>query len=204
LEWLLRTCPVLRVRPVLVLATVLLVATAGCTRGRDREEASSQATTTAPAPVVPTVAVKASAKGSGSGAALAKAAASAAPELDLFLTRYLTVAFSPAAARDGFPDFSRFFNPDLREAVVRDLASLSLGRAGGGLTGVRTDPASARAVFLIEGARPLAATVSLRMSGSATGPGGQLPISLQLVLALERGAQGWKIASYDSKAEVPA
>ena len=148
--------------------------------------------------------VKASARGPGSAAALAKATTRAVPELEVFLTRYLTAAFDPDAARAGFPGFSRFFDPGLRQAVVRDLASLSLGRAGGNLTEVRTEPANASTVFLIEGARPLAATVVLSMRGSASGPAGRTPISLSSTLQLERGPHGWRIASYDSRAQVPA
>jgi hypothetical protein len=150
------------------------------------------------------VTVTASAKGSGTAAALERASDRAVPELDRFLTRYLTVAFDPAAARAGYPDFSRFFDPGLRRPVMRDMASLSLGRAGGNLSEVRTQPASARAVFLIEGARPLAATVRLSLDGQAAGPGGPVPISLRSTLQLERGPRGWRIASYDSRAQVPS
>jgi len=150
------------------------------------------------------VQLTASAKGDRAERALKGASRRASPELEQFLTRYLTTAFDPAAARGGFQGFSQFFQPELRASVNRDLASLSIGRDGARLTEVRTRPAAARAVLLIEHGRPLAASVVLRMQGTARTTGGPGPLGLDSTFQLLRGTRGWKITAYESSAKVPS
>jgi hypothetical protein len=112
-------------------------------------------------------------------------------------------AFDPATARAGYQGFSRYFDPALRAAVIRDMASLSLGPGGARLTQVSTRPAGARAVFLIADGRPVAATVQLDLDGTAGADGSQTPISMRAAFQLERVTGGWRIAAYDSQATVP-
>jgi hypothetical protein len=195
----------LRARSLSLLALGIAVVVAGCSEGGERAQpaASSTITSAAAAPNRPSVRVTASAKGDRPERLLKGASRRATPELQRFLTRYLSVAFDPAAARGGFQGFSEFFQPGLRPAVIRDLASLSLGREGGRLTEVQTRPAGARVVFLVEDGRPLAASVVLRMQGSARAPAGQGALSLDSTFQMQRGQGGWKIAAYDSSAKVP-
>jgi hypothetical protein len=183
-------------------AALAVVLVTGCGGDGAKEPGPAAPTTTTAVPA-PTVSVTASARGDGSAGALKQAATKATPELQTFLTRYVTTAFDPATARAGYQGFSRYFDPALRQAVTRDMASLSLGPGGAKLTQVSTRPAAARAVFLIAGGRPIAATVRLEVDGTASAGGGQTPISLRAAFQLERVTGGWRIAAYDSQATVP-
>jgi hypothetical protein len=182
---------------------VAVALVAGCTGDDAKEPGPAAPTTTTAAASAPTVRVTASARGDGSAGALKQAATRATPELQAFLARYVTTAFDPATARAGYQGFSRYFDPALRQAVSRDMASLSLGPGGARVTHVSTRPAGARAVFLIADGRPVAATVQLDVDGTAGADGGQTPISLRAAFHLERVTGGWRIAAYDSQATVP-
>jgi len=188
---------------VAVAAIAAVAMVAGCTGDEAKEPGPAAPTTTAAAAAAPTVRVTASARGDGSAGALKQAATRATPELRTFLTRYVTTAFDPATARAGYEGFSRYFDPALRQEVVRDMASLSLGPGGARLTQVSTRPAGARAVFLIADGRPVAATVQLDLDGTASADGSQTPISMRAAFQLERVTGGWRNAAYDSQATVP-
>jgi hypothetical protein len=186
-------------------ALALAVALGGCTR--DPAE-PAPAVTSAPATTTPraiSVRVRASASGDGRGPALTQAAKTATPELEGFLTRYLTIALDPAAATGGYAGLRAFFDPALRKAVARDLRALSLGPGGARVTAVSARPASAATRFLIQGSRPIAATVRLSVDGTVAGTeGAAAPLQLRAVFHLERTGSGWRIVDYTSQGRTPA
>ena len=186
----------------MVLAALVTVALAGGCTKQAKPPAAQTTTTGAATPV--SVKVTASARGEGSSGALSQAADRAEPELEKFLTRYVTTAFDPGAAKAGIKSFNSYFDPDLRDAASKDLASLSLGDAAARISRVSTQPAKARAVFLVQGGRPVAASVELDVSGDAQVSGQSNPAKVRLdaKLQLER-TTGWRIVSYDSAMTVP-
>jgi hypothetical protein len=192
-----------RIGHLLALVAVSVCLVAGCSRGQGQAPAAPPGTTATTRAPDPTVSVSASARGEGGHRALAQAATRATPELRTFLTRYVRTAFDPAAARAGYPGFSRYFDPALRAAVVRDIASLTLGPGGARATQVSAKPAAARAVLLIAGGRPVAATVRLQVDATATAGAAGTPVGLRATFQLERVAGGWRIVAYDSRATVP-
>ena len=193
-----------RLRYALVVAALAIAAAAaGCTK--QGKPAATPTTTTAAAATPVSVKVTASARGDGSSGALSQAADRAEPELAKFLTRYVATAFDPGAVKAGFKSFSSYFDPDLRGQASKELASLSLGDAAGRISRVSTQPGRARAVFLVQGGRPVAASVELVVSGDAQVSGQENPakVRLEADLQLERGSGGWHIVAYDSQATVP-
>jgi hypothetical protein len=189
-------------------AAVLVVAgVGGCTgdQGEAPPSASSPPATATPAAIGISVRVRASAAGDGRGPALARAAATATPELQRFLTRYLTIALDPGKARGGYRELGAFFDPALRKAAARDRPALTLGAGGTRVTAVSAKPATAVSTFLIEGSRPIAATVRLSVNGTVSGAeGAPAPLSIRSTLNLERGKGGWHIVDYTTQARTPA
>jgi hypothetical protein len=187
---------------MVVLATLVAVAlTAGCTK-QGKPAATPTTATGAATPV--SVKVTASARGEGSSGALSQAADKAEPELEKFLVRFVTTAFDPGAAKAGIKSFNSYFDPDLRDAAGKDLASLSLGQAAARISRVNPQTGRARAVFLVQGGRPVAASVVLDVSGDAQVNGQSNPAKVLLgaKFQLER-TTGWRIVAYDSTVTVP-
>jgi hypothetical protein len=192
-----------RVAPAVLLAAALLPA-AGCTSGH--KQPASQGTvasnaTTAPAgPGTLRLNLRASALGAGHGVNAAAAARAATPEMQRFLTRYLTAAFLDAQRQQqaGWHDLLALFDGPVQATARRDLAALSLGPDAARVSAVRAGPTSAKVTFLLSGSRPAAATVSLSFSGSADTGQGTGPVRLRTVLQLLRTGRGWTIESYDS------
>jgi hypothetical protein len=115
------------------------------------------------------------------------------------------VALDPAGATGGYAELRAFFDPALRKAVARDLRALSLGPGGARVTAVSAKPASAATRFLIQGSRPIAATVRLSVDGTVAGTeGAEAPLQLRAVLHLERTGSGWRIVDYSSQGRAPA
>jgi hypothetical protein len=146
--------------------------------------------------------VHAEAEGAGDPEELARAAADATPELEAFLVRYLDAAFQPRRPERG-RDLLRFFDPSLHDAVARDLPALSLGDAPA-VDAVTLEPASADTTFLVEGTRPVAATVALQVAGTARVPSWETGVGLRGRFQLLRDAGGWRVLSYETRSRVPA
>lgn len=185
---------------IAVTAALLL---AGC--GGDQPDTAATATTTSATTEPVAVTVRAAARGPGGPAALARAAERATPELEGFLARYLTAAFTPATA-DRAAALPRFFDAGLHDAVGRDLAALSLGPAAETDAAVRLEPAEADATFLVDAVRPLAATVVLRLTGSTTAAREHAAarIGMHGRFQLLRGSHGWRITAYETRTRTPA
>jgi hypothetical protein len=189
--------------PYAKLATALVMVAVlgtGCTRAKDR---ASPDTTIAPSPPIE-VQLRPSGAAVESDDPYRLQVAKAVPELDRFLTRFLHVAFNPAAARGGYAGFTKFFIADLQTQVNRDMASLTLGPGGARVERmVATEPALAVTKVLLRKNKPLAASVILTLEGTASTGDQEGAVSLDADLYLLRGKGGWTIASYDSKAVVP-
>jgi len=189
----------MRVPAVLLVAAALLVA--GCSSGKKQHAA----TTTTPATAAPLasplkVNLATTARGPEKGFNASQAAKHAAPNLQKFLTRYLTVAFlEPAQAKSGWKDLLGMFDPPVRGAAKKQLDSLALGSAAGNVTAIRPGKANAQAVVLYAGGHPAAATVRISFDGTADSAQGSGPVRLRATLQLLGGQPGWLIAAYDSK-----
>ena len=189
----------MRVPAVLLVAVALLLA--GCSSGKKQQAATTTTPATA-APVAAPLQVKltTTARGPERGFNPGQAAKQASPDLEKFLTRYLTVAFlQPAQAKAGWKDLLGMFDAPVRTTAKRQLDSLALGSAAGHVTGVRPGRADARAVVLFSDGHPAAATVQLSFDGTADSAQGSGPVRLRSVLQLLGGQPGWRIAAYDSK-----
>jgi hypothetical protein len=189
----------MRVSAVLLLAVALLVA--GCSSGKKQQAASTTAPTTGPPVAEPLqVNLTTTARGPERGFNPGQAAKQATPDLQKFLTRYLTVAFlDPAQAKSGWKDLLAMFDTPTRTAAKQQLDSLALGSVTSTVTAVRPGKADARAVVLFVNGHPAAATVRLSFDGTADSPQGSGPVRLRSVLQLLGGQPGWRIAAYDSK-----
>ena len=191
----------MRVPAVVLVAVALLVA--GCSSGKKQPQAAPTTTPTTAAPVAGPLQVNltTTARGPEQGFNPGRAAKQVTPDLQRFLTRYLTVAFlQPAQAKSGWKGLLSMFDPPVRTAARRQLDSLALGSAAGKVTRVRPGKANARAVVLFSNGRPAAATVQLSFDGTADSAQGSGPVRLRAVLQLLGGQPGWKIAAYSSQA----
>lgn len=189
----------MRVPAVMLVAVALLVA--GCSSGKKQQAAATTTPTTA-APVAGPLQVNlaTTARGPERGFNPSQAAKRVAPDLQKFLTRYLTVAFlQPAQAKSGWKDLLDMFDTPVRTAAKQQLDSLALGSVASQVTSVRPGKADARAVVLFSDGHPAAATVTLSFDGTADTPKGSGPVRLRAVLQLLGGQPGWRIAAYDSK-----
>ena len=186
----------------LALLTVALLAAAGCTSGgREPAGQTTGSTQGAPAPAPPVkVKLVTSAKVPEGGLNPKQAARRAAPGIERFLDRYLTVAFVDAAGGpQRWDGLLGLFDQPVRGTAHKQLDALSLGGASRGVSAVRPDRASARAVVLYGGRRPAAATVRLAFDGTADTAQGSGPVRLRSVLQLLLTSDGWRIAAFDSR-----
>jgi len=193
----------MRVFTALLVAVALLLV--GCSSGKKQQPKAAQATsppsTAAPAAGPLKLQLTTSAVGPERGFNPSQAAKRVTPDLQRFLTRYLTVAFlQPQQAKKGWKDFLAMFDPPLRASAKRQLDALALGSVASKVTAVRPGRASARATVLFSGNRPAAATVTVSFDGTATTAQGSGPVRVHSVLQLVAGQPGWRIAAYDSKA----
>ena len=189
----------MRVPAVLLVAVALLVT--GCSSGKKKQAASTTTATTA-APVAGPLQVNLAitARGPEHGFNASQAAKQAAPDLQRFLTRYLTLAFlQPAQAKSGWKDLLGMFDTPVRTTAKQQLDSLSLGSAASRVTSVQPGKANARAVVLYANGHPAAATVQLSFDGTAQAAQGSGPVRLRSVLQLLGGQPGWRIAAYNSQ-----
>jgi hypothetical protein len=191
-----------RVPTALLVAVVLLVA--GCSSGKKQPKAAQ---TTSPPSTAASAAgplklqLTTSAVGPERGFNPSQAAKRVTPDLQRFLTRYLTVAFlQPEQAKKGWKDFLAMFDPPVRASAKRQLDALALGSVASKVTAVRPGRAAARATVLFSGNRPAAATVTVSFDGTATTAQGSGPVRVHSVLQLLAGQPGWRVAAYDSKA----
>lgn len=193
----------MRVPTALLMAVALLVA--GCSSGKKQQPKAAQTTsppsTAAPAAGPLKLQLTTSAVGPERGFNPSQAAKQVTPDLQRFLTRYLTVAFlQPQQAKKGWKDFLAMFDPPVRASARRQLDALALGSVASKVTAVRPGRAGARATVLFSGNRPAAATVTISFDGTATTAQGSGPVRVHSVLQLLAGQPGWRIAAYDSKA----
>jgi hypothetical protein len=192
----------MRVPTALLVAVALLVA--GCSSGRKQQPKAAQATST-PATAAPAAGplklqLTTSARGPERGFNPSQAAKQVTPDLQRFLTHYLTVAFlQPQQARVGWKDYLAMFDPPVRTRAKQQLDSLALGSVAPKVTGVRPGRAAARATVLFSNSRPAAATVVISFDGTATTALGSGPVRVHSVLQLLAGQPGWRIAAYDSQ-----
>jgi hypothetical protein len=189
----------MRVPAVLLVAVALLVA--GCSSGKKQPQAApTTSPSTAPVAGPLQVNLTTTARGPERGFNASQAAKQASPDLQKFLTRYLTVAFlQPAQAKAGWKDLLSMFDAPVRTAAKRQLDSLALGSVASNVTAVRPGKANARAVVLFSNGHPAAATVRLSFEGTADSAQGSGPVRLRAVLQLLGGQPGWRIAAYDSQ-----
>jgi hypothetical protein len=189
----------MRVSAVLLVAVVLLLA--GCSSGK-KQQASTSTTPRTGAPVAEPLQVNltATARGPERGFNPSQAAKQATPDLQKFLTRYLTVAFlQPAQAKSGWKDLLGMFDAPVRTAAKQQLDSLALGSTASKITEVRPGKADARAVVLFVNGHPAAATVDLTFEGTADSAQGSGPVRLHSTFQLLGGQPGWRIAAYNSQ-----
>lgn len=190
----------MRVPAALLVAVALLLA--GCSSGKKHEAAPTSTTpsTAAPAPAPLKVNLATTARGPERGFNASRAAKQASPDLQKFLTRYLTVAYlQPAQAKKGWRDLLLMFDAPVRTSARRQLDALALGSAASKVTQVRPGRADARAVVLFSGGHPAAATVRLSFDGTADTAQGSGPVRLRSTFQLLGGQPGWRIASYNSQ-----
>lgn len=190
----------MRVPAVLLVAVALLVA--GCSSGKKQQASPTSTTPTTAAPVAGPLQVNlaATARGPERGFNPSQAAKQAAPDLQKFLTRYLTVAFlQPAEAKSGWKDLLSMFDTQVRTSAKQQLDSLALGSVASKVTQVRPGKAQARAVVLFSDGHPAAATVQLSFDGTADSAQGSGPVRLRATLQLLGGQPGWRIAAYNSQ-----
>jgi hypothetical protein len=188
--------------PAVLLVTVALLV-AGCSSHKKQQQQATPTTT-------PTTATQAagplqlrlatSARGPERGFNPSRAAKQASPDLQKFLTRYLTVAFlQPAEAKSGWKDLLAMFDAPVRLTAKQQLDSLALGSTAGNVTRVRPARAGARAVVLFSGGHPAAATVRLSFDGTADSAHGSGSVRLRSTFQLLRDQPGWRIAAYSSQ-----
>jgi hypothetical protein len=189
----------MRVPAVLLVAAALLVA--GCSSHKKQQAATTTTPATTAALAGPLeLNLTTTARGPEKGFNASQAAKQAAPNLQKFLTHYVTVAFlQPAQAKSGWKDLLGMFDPPVRTAAKKQLDSLALGSAAGNVTAVRPGKADAQAVVLFSNGRPAAATVRITFDGTADSAQGSGPVRLRATLQLLGGQPGWLIAAYDSK-----
>lgn len=191
----------MRVPTALLVAVALLVA--GCSSGKKQpkaEQSSAAPTTAAQAAGPLKLQLTTSARGPERGFNASQAAKRVAPDLQRFLTRYLTIAFlQPEQAKQGWKDYLAMFDPSVRTSARRQLDALALGSAASKVTAVQPGRAAARATVLFSNNRPAAASVVLSFAGTATTAQGSGPVRVHSTLQLLGGQPGWKIAAYDSK-----
>jgi hypothetical protein len=190
----------MRLPAALLMAVALLVA--GCTSGKKQEQAAPTTTPTTAAAVAEPLklTLTTTARGPERGFNPSKAAKQVTPDLQKFLTRYLTVAFlQPAQAKSGWKALLSMFDTPVRTTAREQLDSLALGSAASKVTRVRPGKASARAVVLFSNGHPAAATVQLSFDGTADSAQGSGPVRLRSVLQLLGGQPGWRIAAYNSQ-----
>jgi hypothetical protein len=193
----------MRVSTALLVAVALLLA--GCSSGKKQQPKAAQTTsppsTAAPAAGPLQLQLTTSAVGPERGFNPSQAAKRVTPDLQRFLTHYLTVAFlQPQQAKKGWRDFLAMFDPPVRASAKRQLDALALGSLAPKVTAVRPGRAGARATVLFSGNQPAAATVTISFDGTATTAQGSGPVRVHSVLQLVAGQPGWRIAAYDSKA----
>ena len=183
---------------MLAAALLLTACTSGKKAGAPATSAAGQATGTASAPLK--VQVEAAAQGPERGFDAKVAAKRATPDMERFLSRYLTVAFlDPGQQRTGWRELLALFDVPVQQAARRDLDALSLGTAAAQVKAVQPGPAKAAVTFLYQGSRPVGATVKLAFDGAADVEQGSGPVRLRSVLQLLWTAKGWRIASYQSQ-----
>jgi hypothetical protein len=190
----------MRVPAVLLVAVALLVA--GCSSGKKQQAAPTSTAPSTAAPAAGPLQLKlvTAAQGPERGFNPGQAAKQASPDLQKFLTRYLTVAFlQPAQAKSGWKDLFGMFDTPVRTAAKQQLDSLALGSAASKVTQVRPGKADARAVVLFSNGHPAAATVQLSFDGTADSAQGSGPVRLRSTFQLLGGQPGWRIASFDSQ-----
>jgi hypothetical protein len=191
----------IRVPAVLLVAVALLLA--GCSSGKKQQAAPTSTTpsTAAPAAGPLRLSLATTARGPERGFNARQAAKRAAPDLQKFLTRYLTVAFlEPAQAKSGWKELLGMFDAPVRTTAKQQLDALALGSAASKVTQVRPGKADARAVVLFANGHPAAATVQLSFAGTADSAQGSGPVRLRTTLQLLAGQPGWRIAGYSSTA----
>lgn len=192
----------MRVPTALLVAVALLVA--GCSSGKKQqpkpEQNAAATTTAAPAAGPLKLQLTTSARGPERGFNPSQAAKRVTPDLQRFLTRYLTIAFlQPDQAKKGWKDYLAMFDPSVRASARQQLDALALGSAASKVTAVQPGRAAARATVLFSDNRPAAASVVLSFDGTATTAQGSGPVRVHSTLQLLAGQPGWKIAAYDSK-----
>jgi hypothetical protein len=195
------TLPLGSIRLFLLLAAALVAA--GCTSG-DREPGDPPASSAPAAPARPLeVELVATAKVPQGGPDARRAARRAAPGLERFLDRYLAAAFVDAAGARDWNGLLGLFDRPVRAAARKELDALSLGAAAPGVTAVRPEQASARAVVLYGKRYAAAATIRLSFDGTADTAKGSGPVHLRSVLHLLATRNGWRIAAFDSRTGPP-
>lgn len=183
----------------LALAAVLLAATA-CTSGGKRESPATTAARAAPAPAPLRIDLRASATGAKRAADAKRAAKQVSPALQRFLQRYLQAAFLQApGGRSGWNDLLALFDPPVKAAARTQLDALSLGGDAAKVTAVRPGRTVARALLLLDGGRPVAATVRLSFDGTADTAQGSGPVHLRSAFHLLQTGGGWRIAAFSSR-----
>ncbi len=188
-----------RIKVVCVLLAGVALLAAGCSSGKKQNAQSPATTAQAPAAGALAVTVSTTARGPEQGFNAGKAAKEISPDIQKFVTRYLTVAFlEPAQAQSGYKDLLAMFDTPVRASATKQLDSLSLGSAGTQVKAVRAGKASAKAVVLFAGGHPTAATVIISFDGTADTEQGSGPLRLRSVFQLLRAQSGWRIAAYDS------
>jgi hypothetical protein len=190
-----------RIKVLCVLLAGVALLAAGCSSGKKQKDQSPATTAQATAPAAGPlqVTVSTTARGPEQGFDAGKAAKQVSPDIQKFVSRYLTVAFlEPAQARSGYKDLLAMFDMPVRASATKQLDSLSLGSAGTQVKAVRPGKASARAVVLFAGGHPTAATVNISFDGTADAEQGSGPLRLRSVFQLLRAQSGWRIAAYDS------
>jgi hypothetical protein len=188
-----------RIKVLCVLLAGVALLTAGCTSGKNDQSSATTAQAGAPAAGPLTVKVSTTARGPEQGFNAGKAAKQVSPDIQKFVSRYLTVAFmEPAQAQSGYKDLLAMFDTPVRANAKKQLDSLSLGSVGSQVKAVRPGKATAKAVVLFGGGHPIAATVNISFDGTADTEQGSGPLRLRSVFQLLRAQSGWRIAAYDS------
>jgi hypothetical protein len=185
---------------VLLVGVALLAA--GCSSGKKQKDQTPATTAQATAPAAGPleVTVSTTARGPEQGFNANQAAKQVSPDIQRFVSRYLTVAFlQPAQARSGYKDLLAMFDTPVRATATKQLDSLSLGSAGSQVKTVRPGKAAARAVVLFAGGHPTAATVNISFDGTADSAQGSGPLRLRSVFQPRRAEAGWRSAAYSSK-----
>jgi len=178
---------------------VAVAALAACTSGGKAGQRPATTPGAAAGPSSLRVNLVTSAQATDHGVEAKRVARRAAPGLERFLDRYLTVAFLDAAGKPlRSSGLLALFDKPVRAAAGRQLDALSLGADAAKVAAVRPDRADARAVLLVAGERPTAATVRLAFDGTASG-GQAGQVHLRSVFQLLATPDGWRIAGFSSR-----